>query len=464
MIRHPLIKILVASVFLLLLTAGCVANPPRRDISDLEWMPQQPSAYLDPASADQPLLAPPQQAAQAAEFLKKYFTPWHTEAPLESTSSPFWAIDWIGRQEVYGANLRPVAPQRLQALIAMAAPENYPSLNRCAISVHRIDLRALPTHSPIFNDPRQAGEGFPFDNLQHSVLPANTPLLVTHLSGDGSWAFVETVLAYGWIPLNDLAWVDADFARDFETGNFLAFSRDGLAVFDSAGIYRFKAEIGGLLPATGKAAGGHRVLLADADPARQALLLEATIPFDAGEIFPRPLTSRRIAGLADHLMGQIYGWGGSFGGRDCSATMRDLFVPFGLWLPRNSSEQAGAGVVVPLAGLTPSKREQRLLAEGIPFLTLVRVPGHIMLYIGAKEGQSALLHTIWGLRTRSLTGQEGRWGIGRTVVTTLQPGLQRDGLLLGISNLRSKVESMNFLIPADRSSGPDEESHSASDR
>ncbi len=87
-----------------------------------------------------------------------------------------------------------------------------------------------------------------------------------------------------------------------------------------------------------------------------------------------------------------------------------------------------------------------------------------MLYIGAKEGQSALLHTILGLRTRSLTGQEGRWGIGRTVVTTLQPGLQRDGLLLGISNLRSKVESMNFLIPADRSSGPDEESHAASDR
>jgi hypothetical protein len=86
-----------------------------------------------------------------------------------------------------------------------------------------------------------------------------------------------------------------------------------------------------------------------------------------------------------------------------------------------------------------------------------------MLYIGAKEGQPALLHSLWELHTRSFTGREGRWVIGRTVVTTLQPGLERDGPLLEISNLRSKVESMNILIPADRFSGPDEESHATSD-
>ena len=94
------------------------------------------------------------------------------------------------------------------------------------------------------------------------------------------------------------------------------------------------------------------------------------------------------------------------------------------------------------------KNEKRLINEGIPFLTLVRIPGHIMLYVGSYEGRAALLHTIWGLRTRDLWGKQGRWVVGETVITTLEPGMERSSLSLGISNLRNRVESMNILPPA----------------
>ena len=41
-----------------------------------------------------------------------------------------------------------------------------------------------------------------------------------------------------------------------------------------------------------------------------------------------------------------YGWGGLYGQRDCSSMLRDLYAPFGIWLPRNSSRQAKIGKVI----------------------------------------------------------------------------------------------------------------------
>ncbi|MDT8443030.1 MAG: SH3 domain-containing protein [Desulfuromonadales bacterium] len=445
------LKSLTAAVVLalLLFTTGCLADLSHLVISDLERMPQDPLAYLDPATAHQPLITSAQQQVLASEFLERHFAAWHSEKPLASTGSPFWAVDWIKEHEIYGVNLRPVGADQLQQLIDLTAPASYPSLNRRAIAVRRSNLRALPSRAPLFNDPRKAGEGFPFDNLQHSALPANTPLHVTHISKDGSWVFAETSLVYGWMPVNDLAWIDDAFAREFVTGHYLTLTRDSVPLFDSAGIYRFRAGIGTLLPLISTESGKYRVLLAVADRDRRGHLVESMVPLNHGEVFPLPLNAWRLASLAVGMMGQPYTWGESFNGRDCSATVRDTFAPFGLWLPRNSSKQARMGKVIPLSELAPGGREKHLLSEGVPFLTLIRIPGHIMLYIGGYEGRAALLHTIWGLRTRNLWGREGRWLIGKTVITSLEPGLEQAGVFLDISNLRNRVESMNILAPAD---------------
>lgn len=448
--QHHLKNLCAAAlVTALLIMTGCIPDLSHQNISDLEQLPQEPLAYLDPVTAHQPLIPPERQQTQSAEFLERFFAAWHTAQPLESTQSPFWAVDWVGEREVYGENLRPVGTERLQALIALADPGSYPSLNRRAITVGRSDLRALPTHSPLFNDPRKAGQGFPFDNLQHAALQANTPLHVTHMSRDGTWVFAETSLVYGWMPLADLAWVDDKFAHSFQSGRYLTLTSDAVPLFDSEGIYRARAGIGTLLPLTGTSTTEHRVLLAVADQDRRAFLAEASVSTNHGEVFPLSLTPWRLASLADIMMGQPYTWGESFSGRDCSATVRDLFAPFGLWLPRNSSKQAREGRVIPLSELTSPQREKHLLAHGIPFLTLVRIPGHIMLYIGEHEGRAALLHTIWGVRTQTVWGREGRWLIGKTVITTLEPGVEQAGFFLDISSLRNRVESMNILAPGD---------------
>jgi hypothetical protein len=122
------------------------------------------------------------------------------------------------------------------------------------------------------------------------------------------------------------------------------------------------------------------------------------------------------------MMGQTSGWGGIADKRDCSAMVRDLFAPFGIYLPRNSSAQAKAGPAMSLTGLTPSQKEEAILSRGLPFATLVWMPGHIMLYVGEFSGRPVVYHNIWGLRTLEDDGGEGRLVLGRAVITSLRAG------------------------------------------
>ena len=88
---------------------------------------------------------------------------------------------------------------------------------------------------------------------------------------------------------------------------------------------------------------------------------------------------------------------------DCSAELRSLLMPFGVFLPRNSAAQIeAASRVVDLSQANTDERLRYLKEHGKPFTTLVYIPGHIMLYIGnaAINGRSVPMtyQNIWGLR------------------------------------------------------------------
>jgi cell wall-associated NlpC family hydrolase len=150
------------------------------------------------------------------------------------------------------------------------------------------------------------------------------------------------------------------------------------------------------------------------------------------------------------MIGQPYGWGGYGGNRDCSALLRDLFLPFGLWLPRNSAAQAKYGRVTSLAGLTPEAKEQTLLRQGQAFLSLVSMPGHIALYLGNYKGRALIFHSLWGLRMTSRPAifgaqRSGRALVGKAVVTTTTPGAEKENIATPHS-LLDLMTSMNDLL------------------
>mgnify|MGYP001489787243 FL=1 len=437
----------ISALFLLLL---CSCAPQLNTIApaDLQQISQDPRDVIRSVESDQPLLGPDEQRQFWDNFRDTYFLPWHSTAPLPTTAHPFWAIDWITRNTVYDKTLRPLQQQR-NALIQRAGQQSFPTEHRRAITVVSCSVRALPTSAPLFYNPQQAGQGFPFDQLQHAMLPANTPVQVSHRSADGAWLFVETAAIYGWVASNAVAWVDSEQIARIESAPLAAVIRDQVAILGPVDQWYGDGRIGMLLPLASPEPSSHRVLMAVAGPDQQAQFTEATLAEDALLRAPLPLSPHNIARLAAPMMGQRYDWGEQFGGRDCSATLRDLFAPFGVWLPRNSSQQAEVGHVIPLSDLSPKQREQLILEQGIPFATFISLPGHIMLYVGQHDGHAIVLHTLWGLKTTSLFGKEGRWLVGKTVLTTLQPGLEQDGLWQSIGDLRSRITQMSLpLQPA----------------
>jgi hypothetical protein len=431
------VRLLVSLVFVL---QACMAP----DVRDVRLHPQTPSSYLH-SPGGQPLTTEAEQARLAAGFLDRHFRPWDPGFRSAGAEDLFWGVARYSRAALYDAGGRKRPDSWFGALAEESDQGGFPNAGYPGVTVRTSGLRVMPTLEGGYLDPSKPGEGYPFDYFQNSALWANTPVRVSHVSKSGAWVLVESALASGWLPVQDVARVDGRFTARFRASDLIALTMDVVHAREFSGRYRFTTGIGSLHPVVGIGEDGWRILAAAMDQDGRAVGVEAWLPSEAAAPFPIPLTSSTVAGLADRMTGQPYGWGGLDQRRDCSALLRDLFAGFGVWLPRNSAEQAKVGTVISLDGLSAKEKEKAILEMGSPFSTLLWKPGHIMLYVGPSEGRPMVWHQIWGMRSWDLLGGEGRTVIGRAAVTTLTPGAERANLVEERS-LLATLRSMNILV------------------
>jgi len=449
---------LLLLVLALALASLCGCGGTRPGIADLQRYPQDLTAYLRPETADLSLVPQETHAALNADYDARFFAPWHAPAATLTAAEVCWGVAAYGGEQGYGENLQPLSPQEWSGLVAAQRMETYPSLARPALTVRNTSFRVFPTRRPFFRSPARPGEGYPFDYFQNSAVWTGTPLLVTHRSADGAWFFAEAGFAYGWLPAEDIGWAGKKFLASYETGLYAAILADEVTLLDEMGRFLTQAHIGAVFPAEAGSDQSLSLLVPVREADGEAVIRRARVAGHLAELKPLPLTPAGLARIANAMLGQPYGWGGLLENRDCSATLRDLFTPFGLWLPRNSRAQAtSTGTLLDLADMQPERKRSILLKEGIPFYTLVWLPGHIGLYLGpdAAGGEPLLLHNLWGVRTFSWTGREGRALVGRLAVTSLHPGEERRDVprnsfyrrVLGISVLPGVVREPSVPMP-----------------
>jgi cell wall-associated NlpC family hydrolase len=363
-----------------------------------------------------------------------------------SAETAFWGIKHYECKEGFAENLLPWRREEWQRLITLHQLDTYPSLARSAITVRNTSLRLFPTERPFFLNPRQAGEGFPFDYFQSSAIAVGNPVFATHSSSDGAWIFVESNFAFGWVPNDAIAWVTPALQRRYENGLYAAVIHDDTSLRSTKGDFLTQADLGAIFPLAERNTPSFSlyVPVRSADGSAELRIAVATSAHVA--LKPLALTPAAIARLADPLMGQSYGWGGLFGNRDCSSNMRDLFTPFGIWLGRNSAKQGQqGGAFYDLRDKNPKEKEQEILSKGVPFVTLIWLKGHIGLYLGPapQSAEPLLLHNIWGIRTVDKEEKEGREIIGRLVITSLRPGEERPDVRK--EDFYSRVQGMAIL-------------------
>ncbi|MBO4316750.1 MAG: SH3 domain-containing protein [Mailhella sp.] len=398
-----------------------------RPIADLMTYPQDLSAY----AKNLPQIPFP---AGSDRMKRMFYSAWRAESADPDAAAMFRSL--LKPQNANTAeNLLPWTDRRLSLLARASDWDSFdPAAVRHAVTVRPCSLRAAPTDRPRFEHASLPGKGYPFDLFQQALLPTGFPIAVFHASRDGMWLYAESPLACGWVRSDAVAFAGSSLRELWQKSRLAVCVKDNTALRAEAGFASTIAHIGAMLPVDDKGNLLFPVRTADGFAAMRSC---KGMP-SGFTLFPLAATPNNIAVIGNELIGEAYGWGGFAEDRDCSGMMRDLFAVFGVWLPKYSGGQKNAGRVVSLADLSAAKKKETIVSDGIPFRTLIYMPGHIGLYVGSRNGEPLLFHNAWGLATKD----KGRILIGRAVITSLEPGKEYKDLA---APLIQRVTAMTIL-------------------
>jgi hypothetical protein len=385
------------------------------EIEDLQRIPQDVRKFAE--SIHSPLTSD-EQARAVKDFRDRFFSPWTAKEPIYSIKDSIKGMNEVADTTWYGENRLKVAPERIKSIIAHATLDRLPSLNQLGIAIVPTFMRGLPNAKPLY----ETADDFPFDQLQYSEVKQHEPLRILHESDTGAWVFVETSYGQGWVRSGTVLPADSSVRQLLSSAELVVIVMDFAVIRYEKGKAMPQPKIGTLYPLIKEEADYWLVNVVVAGEQDQAVMKTAHIAKKDARRFPLTFDKATVIHVGNELMKTPYGWGELFRDRDCSATTRDFFMPFGIWLPRNSMQQLNLGPFVSLTNLSKPEKEKLLREQGVPFRTLVHRKGHIMLYAGLIGDKPVVMHNTWAIRFKTKSGKEEKFYVGRTVLTTLEVG------------------------------------------
>jgi cell wall-associated NlpC family hydrolase len=396
---------------------------PSNDVQDTIEIPQDPTQFADQAE----YMSAQEQLDYDAKYNEKFFEPWNMPNMGLNEGEKTWQF-MFAKRKMYRRYGERIPKKWFQDEIKNSNFSEYESINRPAIIVKHSDLKLYPTDEEFFYSISKTGEGFPFDYNQNSSVYVNTPIRVSHFSKDKKWAYIKTAFAFGWVKVENIAFVSLEFQNKFQTPRYAIATTDNLKLIDD-GEEISLIKLGTIFPMNVES---NEYFVALKDEKGYAYLKKVE-PQEVNIIAKKPIKFNKfnISFIGKQLIGEPYGWGGKLKTRDCSTLTRDFFAPFGIYLPRNSKQQAQSGEYISLKGMSEKEKESAILAYGRPCRSLLVVPGHVTIYLGQKNGEPIIMHNYWGVRLKNGTKRI----LGRSVITTTKigkelPDINRKSMLI----------------------------------
>lgn len=367
-----------------------------------QTVPQDVSFYVAQISETAMTRLQAQQPQLSTHFREQFFAPWHDDfeegKDVIQRNRKYFSADF------YGENLRLISQKDRQWVFRNADLSTV--VHGYAVVVHSTLGKRLPTHSQAFENLRRPGGSYPFDETIVSRFSVGTPVRVMALSYDKRWAFVSKLKCAAWVPIEDIAFVSPEVQRDYESVGLAVCVQENTVIENDRG-FKAPAGIGTVLPLK------KGILLCPMrDKAGNARLIPCSKNGFAA--FPWTFTRAHVQKVAEQLLGQKYGWGGLFESRDCSMLTQDFFAVFGIFLPRNSGDQFDSSDALILSA---EQRDRELLEKGLPWLTLVGLPGHVMIYVGLYKEQPVYFHNLFGFKKKH--NPQSRFVVGETLFSVL---------------------------------------------
>lgn len=408
-------KLIVVMSMLTLLLSGCA---PSDGSGTYRSINQDLDAYLLD-NPEQPLLSAEKIASNMQHYLQKYFSPWKvsknsqyvTELRDEIKNTANHFLQHPG----YDIKNVPIQADVIKSMVLNMQLDTYPNHVTTAMTTDVTYLRSLPTANGVYHNANRVGEGFPFDRLQQTLLPANVPILILHQTQDKQWSFVISSIDEGWVQTATIANVDEKIMHQWQQQVFVTPIKRNVT------LQKFQARLGSIIPLINKTENYFEILVATKDGENAAIQVEKVAKENMA-LWPIPATAENIMSISKQLIGEPYGWGGLFGHRDCSSMMMDIFATVGIRLPRNSQAQAKAGEFISFHGQGNKQKLSIIEAQAKPYFSIINMDGHVMLYLGKHRGQHYVFQNVWGLHTGGRWFKPGRSVIGKAIISPIDFG------------------------------------------
>ena len=304
---------------------------------------------------------------------------------------------------------------------------------RYGLALRRTALRGFPTELRVFSTRGDTD----IDRFQESALFPGTPVAIAHQSRDGKWLWVVSPRYKAWVARQDIV----EGSRE----QVLAYAdkapyRVVLGAKVSTVFTREQPQLSEL-----QLDMGVRVPLADAPPATpvngqhpySSWTVELPIRAADGSLgfAPAllqknqdtagaylPLTHANLIRQAFKFLGERYGWGHSYNGRDCSGFVSEVYRSMGVELPRNTRDQSVSPALNHLTFAKDEGPERRKAAvDALQVGDLIYIPGHVMMMIGRIDGAPYVIHDTNGGSYLDADGKLRSMHLNAVSVTPLLP-------------------------------------------
>jgi cell wall-associated NlpC family hydrolase len=368
----------------------------------------------------------------------------HELRKLPATLSAAQVRGWIEElasppaKPLYDVDGKPVPRSTLDAIVAARSLDTIPASQetRYGMVVRRAALRTFPTTLRVFSRPGDTD----IDRFQETAEFPGTPVVIAHASRDGRWLFVVSPRYAAWTEATNIA-------EGSRTDVFGYADKTPYRVVTGAKVYtvytreapavsQVELDMGTRVPVLtdlppDQAVNGQTPYAAHVVelPVRKA---DGSLAFSPALIQKNadtapdylPLTPRNLITQAFKFLGERYGWGHAYDGRDCSGFVSDVYRSMGVQMPRNTSTQGVSPAFAKRSFSKASSHEERLqAAHALQLGDLIYIPGHVMLSLGQWKDQPWVIHDVLGMSYRTADGSTRHVKLNAVSVTPLLPML-----------------------------------------
>ncbi|MEI6637026.1 MAG: SH3 domain-containing protein, partial [Planctomycetota bacterium] len=300
---------------------------------------------------------------------------------------------------------------------------------RFGLVVRRAAIRRFPTWQRV----HARAADTDIDQFQETAFFPGTPVAAVHATTDRDWWFVIGPTYAGWVAADSIALGDRAevLAYAARASRVVTAARAATAFTpDLPAVSQLPFDMGTTLPErydwpTGtpvndqSSAASVVVDLPTRDTSGALRVVPALIPRAADtHDGPLPATRANVLRQAFKFLGERYGWGHDFDGRDCSGFVCEVYRSLGILLPRNTRDQAvcPALATTPVAPDWPRSRRLEAIHALLPG-DLVYTRRHVMIIVGCDDDGPWVIHDT----------HEGRTAGGNANGVVVQPFLAIDG-------------------------------------